>query len=37
MSDALQHGWDLMLTHRQHPDSHEGPIAFVERRDPRWQ
>jgi enoyl-CoA hydratase/carnithine racemase len=37
MSEAMQHGWELLLAHRQHPDSHEGPIAFVERREPRWQ
>ena len=37
MSEAMQHGWELLLAHRQHPDSQEGPIAFVERREPRWQ
>jgi enoyl-CoA hydratase/carnithine racemase len=37
MAEALQHGWELLLAHRQHPDSNEGPVAFVERREPRWQ
>lgn len=33
---AMQHGWELLLAHRQHPDSHEGPIAFAEKREPEW-
>lgn len=37
MAEALQHGWELLLAHRKHPDSNEGPAAFVERRAPRWQ
>jgi enoyl-CoA hydratase/carnithine racemase len=37
MAEALQHGWELLLAHREHPDSHEGPIAFAEKRDPTWQ
>ena len=37
MSEAMQHGWELLLAHRQHPDSHEGPIAFAEKREPKWQ
>lgn len=36
MREALQHGWDLLLAHRQHPDSTEGPIAFAEKREPEW-
>ena len=36
MREAMQHGWDLLLAHRQHPDSTEGPIAFAEKRDPEW-
>lgn len=36
MSEAVQHAWDLILAHRDHPDCHEGPKAFVERRQPRW-
>lgn len=36
MRDALQHGWELLLAHREHPDSHEGPIAFAEKREPGW-
>jgi enoyl-CoA hydratase/carnithine racemase len=37
MRDAMQHGWELLLAHRQHPDSHEGPIAFADKRAPEWQ
>jgi enoyl-CoA hydratase/carnithine racemase len=37
MSEAMQHGWELLLAHRDHPDSLEGPKAFVERREARWQ
>jgi enoyl-CoA hydratase/carnithine racemase len=37
MSVAMQQGWELVLAHRAHPDNTEGPQAFVEGRDPRWQ
>jgi enoyl-CoA hydratase/carnithine racemase len=37
MGEAMQHGWELLLAHRQHPDSDEGPKAFVEKREARWQ
>jgi enoyl-CoA hydratase/carnithine racemase len=37
MAEAMQHGWDLLLGFRDHPDNVEGPLAFVERREPRWQ
>jgi enoyl-CoA hydratase/carnithine racemase len=37
MAEAMQHGWELLLAHREHPDSHEGPTAFAEKRAPRWQ
>lgn len=37
MADAMQHGWELLLSHREHPDSQEGPMAFVERREANWQ
>jgi enoyl-CoA hydratase/carnithine racemase len=36
MAEAMQHGWELMLAHREHPDNLEGPKAFVERREARW-
>jgi enoyl-CoA hydratase/carnithine racemase len=36
-SEALQYGWELLIAHREHPDSNEGPQAFTERREPRWQ
>ena len=37
MSEAMQAGWDLLLAHRDHPDSNEGPQAFAEKREPKWQ
>ena len=36
MAEAMQHGWELLLAHRDHPDSLEGPRAFAEKRDPEW-
>jgi len=37
MAEAMQRGWELLLAHREHPDSNEGPTAFVEKREPKWQ
>jgi enoyl-CoA hydratase/carnithine racemase len=37
MAEAMQHGWELLLAHREHADSNEGPVAFAEKREPRWQ
>ncbi len=37
LREALQAGWELLLAHRDHADSIEGPIAFAERREPNWQ
>lgn len=37
MAEAMQHGWELLLAHRDHPDSNEGPLAFAEKREPTWQ
>lgn len=37
LSDAMQEGWELMLAHRTHPDCDEGPRAFAEKREARWQ
>ncbi|MBL7494122.1 enoyl-CoA hydratase/isomerase family protein [Frankia sp. AgB1.9] len=37
MAQAMQYGWDLLIEHRAHPDCNEGPLAFVERREARWQ
>jgi enoyl-CoA hydratase/carnithine racemase len=34
--DALEHGWALLRLHWAHPDFVEGPRAFVEKREPRW-
>jgi len=34
--DALEHAWTLLRLHWAHPDFKEGPRAFAEKRDPRW-
>lgn len=34
---SFQDGWDAIRAHWSHPDSQEGPQAFVEKRDPRWE
>lgn len=33
---AAIYGWDLLKSHWTHPDFNEGPLAFKERREPRW-
>lgn len=41
----LRHGWDEMVRYEeglcdqvfQHPDAHEGPAAFLQKREPRFQ
>jgi enoyl-CoA hydratase/carnithine racemase len=30
-------GWEIIKRHRHHPDAIEGPAAFLERREPRWE
>jgi enoyl-CoA hydratase/carnithine racemase len=35
-TQALQYAWSLLRIHWAHPDSREGPMSFVERRDPEW-
>jgi enoyl-CoA hydratase/carnithine racemase len=37
VGDAIQDGWDTIRAHWNHPDAHEGPQAFIEKREPRWQ
>jgi enoyl-CoA hydratase/carnithine racemase len=34
---AAEYGWALARMHWSHPDFAEGPKAFSERREPRWQ
>ncbi len=34
--DALEHAWGLLRLHWSHPDFVEGPRAFAEKREPRW-
>jgi enoyl-CoA hydratase/carnithine racemase len=33
---ALEDGWAAIRAHWSHPDAHEGPRAFIEKRRPRW-
>ncbi len=33
---ALEQGWALLKSHWTHPDFEEGPRAFAEKREPRW-
>jgi len=35
-SEALEDAWDLLRSHWSHPDFEEGPRAFAEKREPRW-
>ena len=34
--DALETAWGLLRLHWSHPDFTEGPRAFAEKREPRW-
>ncbi len=34
--DALESAWALLRLHWGHPDFREGPRAFAEKREPRW-
>ncbi len=34
--DALESAWGLLRLHWSHPDFREGPRAFAEKREPRW-
>jgi E-phenylitaconyl-CoA hydratase len=34
--DALESAWALLRVHWGHPDFQEGPRAFAEKREPRW-
>jgi enoyl-CoA hydratase/carnithine racemase len=36
VAGAFQDGWDAIRAHWNHPDAHEGPQAFIEKREPRW-
>jgi E-phenylitaconyl-CoA hydratase len=37
MGEAMQSGWELLLGFLGHPDNLEGPRAFVEKREAKWQ
>ena len=34
--EALERAWALLRSHWSHPDFREGPRAFTEKREPRW-
>ena len=36
LAEAQQYGWQLLRSHREHPDAMEGARAFVEHRKPHW-
>jgi E-phenylitaconyl-CoA hydratase len=36
LDEALGRTWEVIGNHSGHPDSEEGPRAFVEKRKPRW-
>lgn len=37
LSEAYDAGLNAVMRHRDHPDAAEGPAAFLEKREPRWQ
>lgn len=37
LSAAYDVGYDMLIRHRSHPDCIEGPKAFLEKREPKWQ
>ncbi len=37
LDKALEHAWDIISSHRGHPDSKEGAMAFAQKRQPSWQ
>lgn len=36
LSEAMRQAWILVTDHWKHPDSQEGPAAFMEKRPPKW-
>jgi enoyl-CoA hydratase/carnithine racemase len=36
LTEAMAEGWKLVVAHWDHPDSTEGPTAFMEKRPPAW-
>ena len=37
LSAAYEVGYDMLIRHRSHPDCSEGPKAFLEKREPKWE
>lgn len=36
LSEAYERGYEMLMRHRDHPDAKEGPLAFLEKRAPKW-
>ena len=36
IADQIDDGWSKAYAHFSHPDATEGPLAFLEKRPPRW-
>jgi enoyl-CoA hydratase/carnithine racemase len=36
LEEANDRGYEILMRHRDHPDAKEGPMAFLEKRVPRW-
>jgi enoyl-CoA hydratase/carnithine racemase len=36
IADDLELGWDAIRGHWDHPDASEGPAAYLEKREPKW-
>jgi enoyl-CoA hydratase/carnithine racemase len=36
LSEAYRSGYEILIRHREHPDTAEGPAAFLEKRSPVW-
>jgi enoyl-CoA hydratase/carnithine racemase len=36
LAEAYERGYEMLMRHRDHPDAKEGPVAFLEKRVPRW-
>ncbi len=37
LDDSIEHAWQTIVDHTTCPDLVEGPLAFMEKREPRWQ
>jgi enoyl-CoA hydratase/carnithine racemase len=37
LSQSYEVGYDMLIRYRTHPDASEGPRAFLEKREPKWE